>query len=83
MSDLKKGEQGHTWSGAPARSEEEELKRKRRNKWTMGEESGQEDHDGSKHPVTQETGMKGESNAGQDALSGGEGIDPDPLPPAK
>ena len=80
MSDLKKGEQGHTWSGKPAVSEEEELKRKGRNKWTMGEASGSEDHDDSKHPVAQETGIKGESNAGQDEVSGSEGVDPDPVP---
>lgn len=81
MSDLEKGQQGHTISGAPARSEEEELKRKRRNKGTMGEASGAEDDGSSRHPVAQETGMKGESNVGEDAHSGSEGLDPDPLPP--
>lgn len=69
------GRQGQTWSGQPARSEEDELKRKRRKSWRMGERSGEKDEDGSSnHPQTKESGIFGESNAGEDELSGDEGL---------
>ena len=76
-----KGEQGKTLSGKPARSEEEELKLKGRNKWSMGEKSGSEDDGSSNHPGTKEHGTHGESNAGEDALSGDEGVEATPIRP--
>lgn len=76
-----KGEQGKTLSGQPARSEAEELKRKGRNKWTMGEKSGSSDDGSSNHPSAKERGTHGESNVGEDALSGEEGIDVTRLKP--
>jgi len=69
------GRQGRTLSGEPARSEEEELKRKSRNKLLQDEKSGTEDDGSSNHPVTKETGVNQQSNAGQDSLSGDEGVD--------
>ena len=69
------GRQGRTLSGQPARSEEDELKRKQRNKGSMDEKSGSEDDGSSNHPTPKEHGTHGESNVGQDGLSGDEGID--------
>lgn len=68
------GRQGRTLSGQPARSEKEELKLKRRNKGSMDEASGSKDDSASNHPVAKETGTRGESNAGEDGLSGDEGL---------
>lgn len=68
------GRQGRTVSGQPARSEKEELKLKRRGRSAMGEASGSKDDSGSNHPVAKETGTRGESNVGEDALSGDEGL---------
>lgn len=70
------GRQGRTISGQPARSEEEELKHKSRRKGLVGGELlGSEDDGSSNHPVAKETGVNQRSNAGQDELSGEEGID--------
>lgn len=67
------GRQGKTLSGQPARSEEDELALKRRNKWTMGEKSGSTAEGNENHPSPKEHGTHGESNVGQDELSGDEG----------
>jgi hypothetical protein len=40
----------------------------------MSERSGSSDDGSSNHPVAKETGARGESNAGEDGLSGDEGL---------
>lgn len=73
------GRQGRTISGQPARSEEEELKNKRRSRGMQNELAGSKDDGTSNHPETKRTGVNQGSVAGEDRLSGDEGIDVTPL----
>lgn len=77
------GRQGRTWSGQPALSEEEELKRKshRKSGLGLGEIFGSKDDGSSNHPVAKETGHRGASNSEEDSLSGDEGLEPTPRAP--
>jgi hypothetical protein len=72
--------QGETIYGDKARSESSELKDKGRDQKNLKERTSQEADDRALHPVSKETGYKGESNVGQDLTSGAEGIE-DPTDP--
>ena len=77
------GRQGKSWSGQPARSEEEELKNKKSRKGGIWELFGSKEEGDSLHPTAKETGYNGASNVGEDEQSGSEGVDPDPVSPEK
>jgi hypothetical protein len=72
--------QGKTIEGKPGRSEKSELRDKGRDEKGLKERSGQPDDGSSNHPVTKKTGVKAESNVGEDLTSGAEGIE-DPTDP--
>lgn len=59
-----------TDQGTPVKNEQEELRDKGRHERGLDERSGQSDDGSSNHPVTKRTGVKGESNAGEDLTSG-------------
>jgi len=61
---------GHTITGQPAQSEQSELRNKGRDQRNMGERSGRADDGTSNHPQTKKTGVRGESNVGEDETSG-------------
>lgn len=61
---------GHTINGHPAKDEATELREKGSASRNMRERSGHRDDGSSTHPVSQETGTKGESNVGVDETSG-------------
>ena len=79
------GRQGRTWSGQPARSEEDELKNKKSRKagGRLRALFGSKEEGDSLHPVAKESGYNGGSNVGVDEQSGSEGVDPDPVTPEK
>ena len=69
-------QRGHTATGAPARTEAEELQAKRRQQRNLKERLGQPDDGPRTHPEARRTGVKGGSNVGEDLSSGAELIDP-------
>lgn len=59
-----------TAAGTPVKSEKEELQQKGKPERGNDERLGQKDDGSSNHPVTKKTGIKSESNAGEDLTSG-------------
>jgi hypothetical protein len=56
--------------GTKVKSEEQELRQKGKVERNLGERLGSEDDGSSNHPVTKRTGVRSESNAGEDLTSG-------------
>lgn len=65
-------ETGHSITGTPARSVEEELDDKGRDQRNLRERVGTKDDGSSNHPATKRTGRKDHSNVGEDETSGSE-----------
>jgi len=57
-------------AGRATKSEKQELREKGKPERGLGERLGQKDDGSSNHPVTKHTGIKSESNAGEDLTSG-------------
>ena len=69
-------QRGHTATGAPARTEAEELRAKSRQQKNLKERLGQRDDGPGTHPEARRSGRKGGSNVGEDLSSGAELLDP-------
>jgi hypothetical protein len=59
-----------TAADTPVKSEKQELDQKGKLERGNDERLGQKDDGSSNHPVTKKTGIKSESNAGEDQTSG-------------
>lgn len=59
-----------TAAGTAVKSEEQELREKGKPERDLDERLGQKDDGSSNHPVTKQTGIQSESNAGEDLTSG-------------